>query len=121
MPEQEKQASPEKEEQLEEQQEEQPEEQPEEPAKKTRKRKRGATKKKAMKTAKKARKLSSSEEGDGMPSPVVSASGAATGGMAPETADQPGAKSPLPFHEEGSVDTPVEMPELETEQEAAEA
>ena len=56
-----------------------------------------------------------------MPSPVVSASGAATGGMAPETADQPGAKSPLPFHEEGSADAPVEMPELETEQEVAEA
>ena len=116
--EQEKQASPEKEEQS----EEQPEEQPEEPAKKTRKRKRGATKKKATtKTAKKARKLSSLEEGDGTPSPVVSASGAAMGGMVPETADQPGAKSPLLFHEEGSADAPVEMPELEMEQEAAKA
>ncbi len=94
----------------------------EEPAKKTRKRKK-ETKKKALKAAQKARKLSSSEDGDTTPSPETSGSGIVMGGMAPEqeAADPSRPKSPLPFHEEGPADVPAEMPELETEQEAAEA
>ncbi len=94
----------------------------EELAKKTQKRKK-ETKKKASKAAKKARKLSSSEDGETTPSPEVSGSGIAMGRTAPEqeAADPSRLKSPLPFHEEGPADIPAEMPELETEQEAAEA
>ncbi len=88
-----------------------------------RKRKKEPAKEKATKTAKKARKLSSSEDGDAVPSPTASESGvgADKAALEQEVADQAGPRSPLPLHEEGSVDVPEEMPELETEQEAAEA
>ena len=89
--------------------------------KKARKWKKEPTKKKATKTAKKARKLSSSEDGDAVPSPTASGSGVAAGKAVPEVADQTEPRSPLPIHEEGPADIPEEMPELETEQEAAEA
>ncbi len=86
--------------------------------KKARKRKKEPTKKKATK---KARKLSSSENGDAELSPMASGSGVAADKAAPEVAGQLGPRSPLSFHEEGPADVPEEMPELEMEQEAAEA
>ncbi len=45
------------------------------------------------------------------------------GEMVPEqeAADPPRPRSPLPFHKEGLADVPAEMPDLETEQEAAKA
>ncbi len=89
--------------------------------KKARKQKKEPTKKKATKTVKKAWKLSSSEDGDTVLSPTASGSGVAVGKVVPEVADQSEPRSPLPFHEEGPADVPEEMPELETEQEAAEA
>ncbi len=108
-----------------------PEEEPvkkpaEEPVKKTWKRKRETSKKKkAVKTAKKVRKLSLSEDGEATPSPVASGSHEAMGGAAPEQTaaekDSPRPQSPLLFHDEGLEDTPAEMLDLETEQEAATA
>ncbi len=71
------------------------------------------------------RKLSSSEDGEAMPSPVALGSHEATGGVAPEQTaakeDPPRPQSPLLFHDEGLEDTPAEMPDLETEQEVAAA
>ncbi len=98
----------------------------EEPVKKTRKRKKETSKKKkAAKTAKKVWKLSSSEDGEATPPPVASGSHEAMGGVAPERTaaekDPPRPQSPLPFHDEGLEDAPAEMPDLDTEQEAAAA
>ncbi len=99
----------------------------EEPVKKAKKRKKEAAKKKIAKAAKRARKLSSSEESREVPSPepVASGSGAAMSKVAlEETVAGKGPskpRSPLLFHDEGLEEAPVEMPDLETEQEAAAA
>ncbi len=101
----------------------------EEPVKKAKKPKRKATKKKTAKAAKRVWKLSSSEESREAPSPepVASGSGAATGKAAPATGETAAVKgslkprSPLPFHDEELEEAPAEMPDLETEQEAAAA
>ncbi len=98
----------------------------EEPVKKMRKRKKETSKKKkAAKTAKKVRKLSSSEDSEAMPPPVASRSHKAMGEVAPEQTaaeqDPSRPQSPFLFHDEGLEDAPAEMPDLETEQEAAAA
>ncbi len=58
-----------------------------------------------------------------LPEPVASGSGTVTRKVAPEeTAAKEGPskpRSPLPFHDKGLEEAPAEMPDLETEQEAA--
>ncbi len=98
----------------------------EEPVKKVKKWKETA-KKKTAKAAKRVRKLSSLEESRGAssPDPVVSSSGTVTSKEVPEKTaaeEEPSRpRSPLLFHDKGLEEAPAEMPDLETEQEAAAA